>query len=128
MTKNPKIGNTFVWVLPNIWRLGRVMDTKFGASLSDKMLLNAAKCQGYIFYCFRVIKGKPTGWGVNSVWRNILTFAEILPHFLCFCLKRTIYYFYPGFSRFSNSFDLINIETVISRSFSRKTLPIFWRY
>ena len=25
------------------------------------MLLNAAKCQGYTFYCFWVIKGKPTG-------------------------------------------------------------------
>ena len=24
------------------------------------MLLNAAKCQGYNFYCFWVIKGKPT--------------------------------------------------------------------
>ena len=27
------------------------------------MLLNAAKCQGYSFYCFWVIKGKPTGGG-----------------------------------------------------------------
>ena len=25
------------------------------------MLLNAAKCQGYGFYCFWVIKGKPIG-------------------------------------------------------------------
>ena len=25
------------------------------------MLLNAAKCQGYSFYVFWVIKGKPTG-------------------------------------------------------------------
>ena len=30
LTRNPEIGNTAVWVLPNIWRLGRVMDTKFG--------------------------------------------------------------------------------------------------
>ena len=27
------------------------------------MLLNAAKCQGYSFYCFCVIKGKSTGEG-----------------------------------------------------------------
>ena len=27
------------------------------------MLLNVAKCQGYKFYCFRVIEGKPTGGG-----------------------------------------------------------------
>ena len=37
------------------------MDTKFGTNVSDKMLLNAANCQGYSFYRFLVIKGKPTG-------------------------------------------------------------------
>ena len=47
--------------LPNIWRLGPVMDTKFGTNLSNRMLLNAAKFQGYSFYHFWVIKGKPTG-------------------------------------------------------------------
>ena len=46
----PEIGNTPVWVLPNIWILGRVRDTKFGMNASNKMLLNAAKCQGYNFY------------------------------------------------------------------------------
>ena len=48
-----------VWVLPNIWRLRRVMDTKFGTNVSNKMLLNAAKCQDYSFYRFWVIKGRP---------------------------------------------------------------------
>ena len=57
----PEIGNTTVWVLPNIWPMGRVRDTKFGTNVSNKMLLNAAKCQGYRFYHFWVIKGKPTG-------------------------------------------------------------------
>ena len=33
-------------------------------NVSNKMLLNAAKCQGYIFYRFSVIKEKPTR-GVN---------------------------------------------------------------
>ena len=61
LTRNPEIGNTPVWVLPNIWRLGRVMDTKFGTNVSNRMLLNAAKFQGYSFYRFWVIKGKPTG-------------------------------------------------------------------
>ena len=63
LTRNPEIGNTPVWVLPNIWRLGRVMDTKFGTNVSNRMLLNAAKCQGYSFYRFWVIKGKPRGVG-----------------------------------------------------------------
>ena len=61
LTRNIEIGNTPIWVLPIIWRLGRVMDTEFGTNLSNKMLLNAAKFQGYDFYRFWVIKGKPTG-------------------------------------------------------------------
>ena len=59
----PEIGNTPVWVLPSIWRLGQVGDTKFGTNVSSKVLLNAAKCQGYSFYRFWVIKWKPTRWG-----------------------------------------------------------------
>ena len=65
LTKNPEIGNTPIWVLPNIWRLRRVSDTKFGTNVSDEMLPNAAKCQVYSFYRFWVIKGKPTGQGGN---------------------------------------------------------------
>ena len=67
LSRNPEIGNTPVWVLPNIWRLGRVMDTKFGTNVSNRMLLNAAKCQGYSFYRFWVIKGKPTGWEEGGI-------------------------------------------------------------
>ena len=58
-TRNPKIENTPVWVFPNIWRLGQFIDTKFGTSVSNKILLNAAKFQGYSFYRFWVIKRKP---------------------------------------------------------------------
>ena len=60
LTRNLEIRNTPVWVLPNIWRLGGVRDTKFGTNVSNEMLLKAAKCQGYSFYRFWVIKGKPT--------------------------------------------------------------------
>ena len=52
LTKNLEIGNTPIWVLPNIWRMGQVRDTKFGTNISNKMLLNAEKYQGYSFYCF----------------------------------------------------------------------------
>ena len=45
---------------------GRVRDTKFGKNVSNKMLLNTAKYQGYSFYGFEVIKGKPTGRGKIS--------------------------------------------------------------
>ena len=59
----PEIGNIPVWVLPNIWRLRRVRNTIFGMNVSNEMLLNVAKCQGYSFYRFWVITGKPTGGG-----------------------------------------------------------------
>ena len=61
LTRNLEIGNSPVWVLSNTWRLGRVGYTKFGTYVSNKMLLNAAKRQVYSFYCFWVIKIKPTG-------------------------------------------------------------------
>ena len=66
MTKNPEIGNKSVWVLPSIWRAGWVRRTEFGMDALNEMLLNAAKCQGYSFYCFSVIKGKPTGGKVTT--------------------------------------------------------------
>ena len=63
LTRNPEIGNTPIWVLPNIWRLGQFRHTKFRTDVSNKMLLNATKYQGYSFYRFWVIKGIPTGGG-----------------------------------------------------------------
>ena len=63
LTRSPEIGNTPVWVFPNFGRLGRVMDTKFGTNISNRISLNDAKSQGYSFYCFWVIKGKPTEGG-----------------------------------------------------------------
>ena len=57
---NLEIGDTPTWVLPNIWWLGQGRDTKFGTNVSNKMLRNSAKCQGYSLYHFWVIKWKPT--------------------------------------------------------------------
>ena len=50
LTRNPEIGNTPIWIFPNIWRLARAKNTKFGTNVSNKMLLNAAKYQGYRSY------------------------------------------------------------------------------
>ena len=61
LTGDLEIVNTPVWVLPSILRLGQARDTKFGPNVSNKMLLDPPKCPGYGFYCFWVIKGKPTG-------------------------------------------------------------------
>ena len=48
LTKNLEIGNTTVWVLSHIWRLGWVRNAKFDTNVSNETLLNTAKCQGYI--------------------------------------------------------------------------------
>ena len=63
LTRNPEIGNTPIWVLPNIRRLRRVKNIKFGTNVSNKILPNAAKCQNCSFYGFWAIKGKPMGRG-----------------------------------------------------------------
>ena len=50
LTRNPEMRNPLVWVLPNIWRLGQVMGTKLGTSISNIILLNAAKFQSLLSY------------------------------------------------------------------------------
>ena len=49
LIRNQEFRNTPLGVLPNIWRLGHVRNTKFGTHLSNEMLLNAAKFQGTSF-------------------------------------------------------------------------------
>ena len=66
LIKNPEIGNTCILVLSNICRLGQVRDIKFGINGSNKISLNDAKCQGYSFYHFWVINGKPTGGKITT--------------------------------------------------------------
>ena len=78
LTRNTEIGNTPVWVLPNIRRLGQVRDTEFGRNVYNKILLNDAKCQGYSFYRFWVIKGKPTERGVKLPLTQISVKANTL--------------------------------------------------
>ena len=60
LIRNPEIANTPFWVLPNVGRPGRVRDTTFGMNVCNEMLVNVAKCQGYKFYSFWVVKGKVT--------------------------------------------------------------------
>ena len=68
LTSILEIGNPPSWVLPNICRLGRIRAYKFGTNVSNKKLLNIAKClvflqfffQNYNFCRFWVIKEKTT--------------------------------------------------------------------
>ena len=59
--------------LLNTWRLGRARNIKFGTNVSNKILLNAAKCQDYSLYSFWGIKGKPTG-GYPGILKYSVTF------------------------------------------------------
>ena len=62
LNRNPEIGNTLVWILPNIWGLGQVEDTKFGTNASNKILrLQNAKVTAVTVSEF--IKEKPTAGG-----------------------------------------------------------------
>ena len=81
LTRNPEIGNTPVWVLLNIWRLGQVRDTKSGTNVSNEKLLNAAKCHDYSFYRFWVIKGKSAGKGVKYL---ISVRTKLVPKYTLF--------------------------------------------
>ena len=47
LTRNPEVGNTPFLVLPNIWKLGWVRDTKVDMDVSNAILLNATKCHYY---------------------------------------------------------------------------------
>ena len=73
LIRNPEIGSNPVWFLLNIWRLGRVRDTKLSMYVSNKILLNSTKCQGHSFYYFWVIKGK-------LIWEGQGIGSKITPH------------------------------------------------
>ena len=52
-TRKLEIPSSDFWQISVIWH-----------DVSNKMLLNGGKCQGYSFYCFWVTKEKPiSGWG-----------------------------------------------------------------
>ena len=112
LTRNPEIGNTPVWVLSNIWRLGQVRNTKFGTNISNKMLLIPAKCQGYSFYRFWVIKGKPTvGQGVRYPFQIRFNVPKALVCFSVSCI----------FNRFSLFFScILNCSYLFFKSFSKR--------
>ena len=61
LTRNQEIGNTLVWILPDIGDWEEFENQIW--HVYNKMLLNAAKYQGYSFYRFWVLKGEPKGGG-----------------------------------------------------------------
>ena len=61
LIRNRKIGNTPIWILSNIWRLGQFRENKFGKNISNKKLFHALKFEFFSFYLsFWVIKVRST--------------------------------------------------------------------
>ena len=59
LTRNPEIGNSPVWILLYVWRLGRVREIKFVTNVTNKMLLNAARVTA--FTIFELLKENQQG-------------------------------------------------------------------
>ena len=58
MTRNLEIRNSLVSVVPNIWRLGQVQNTKLCTNVSNQILLNAIIYQGLHLLPFQSSEGK----------------------------------------------------------------------
>ena len=65
LTRNLEIGNIPIWVAPSICWLGQVRDTNLAQIISNKMLVNNAKCQGYSFPSLREDQQGGKGGGVK---------------------------------------------------------------
>ena len=53
LSRNPETRNIPVWFLSNIWRLEKIKDAKFGTNISNKMLMNAVKCQFLPYFSYQ---------------------------------------------------------------------------
>ena len=68
LIRNREIGNTHIWVLQNIWRLGRVKGTKFGTNVSLKKcywMLQSARFTA--FTVFELLKENQEGGGGRNL-------------------------------------------------------------
>ena len=76
-TRNPEIGNTLVWVFPNIWRLGQVGDTKFSTKVSNKKLLNASNAKVTAFTIPELLRENHQGGGGGVRWKYSPTLIRV---------------------------------------------------
>ena len=85
-TRNPEMGNILVWVLPNIWRLGRVRDTKFDTNDSNEKLLEAVKVTA--FTVSELLSTSPPPSSAQIMVKKYSTFYRGL------CFKSQTYQFF----------------------------------
>ena len=88
--------NTRVWVLPNIWSLGQVKNTKFGTNAFSKMLLNATKCQVYSFTVSELLRENHQGVKLprpNQIKSYELEIMNQNAIYICISLYSKIWWF-----------------------------------
>ena len=131
MTRNSETRNIPVWVSPNIWRLGRIRDTKFSTDVSNEKLLNTAKCQCYRFYRSTVIKGKPTGVGgkithlpTRATQIRVKTISKYYHYILIY--NQSYFKFPLVYSKLkTNTFKIIFIFQAFVSYFQKNSCP-YW--
>ena len=62
----PQIGDTPVWILPNVWRLGQVRDTKFITDVSNKKVNKCCKMSRLQILLFLSYYEKTSKWSKIS--------------------------------------------------------------
>ena len=81
LTKNPEIGNTPVWVLLNIWRLG-----EFG--IVNLARMSRIKCYWILWHArvtaFTVSDLLKLGSHCELTWNNVKQFLRLIFHFMLF--------------------------------------------
>ena len=85
LIRNLEIGDTPVWVLPNIWSLGRVKDTKFGANMPNEMYWKSQYVKVTAFTVSELLRENQQGVKLspNQIRIKIVT---TIPHN---CLKQS---------------------------------------
>ena len=79
LTRNPKIRNTPVCILPKTCRLGRDRDTKFGTNVSDKMLLILQNARVTAFTVSELLKeNQQSGGKITSPTSRLGLMRKIL--------------------------------------------------
>ena len=98
LTRNPEVGNTPVWVLPNIWRLWLVVVTKSGTNVSNRMLWMLQNARVTAFTAFELLRENQLGGGdkINPPLR-VNNYKNIYKQLYLWLSRRLKLNFYAGF-------------------------------
>ena len=101
-TRNPEIENTAVWVLPNIWRLGELRDTKFGINVSNENLP-----RWFHKSIFKIFRQMPSSVSLQNKFIDLYFF--IISN--CNCLWNILLWIFRNLCHFIRNFITIQITS-----------------